>query len=161
MPAAASHCHAQDGRYHEEGGFKTDEEAAKVAAQLELDASRGDWVSSGVAGRTSFAEYVSTLYWPTTQHLEVSTRATYGYYLDKHFLPRFGKIPMRRISPAMIQCPAIRSAPDQADHARRLALICFNLRLSWGLWAVMTRAACARARASGQRKASAAASSRA
>ena len=91
-----------DGRYHEEGGFTTDKEAAKVAARLELDASRGDWVSP-VAGRTSFAEYVSTFYWPTTRHLEVSTRAAYGYYLDKHFLTRFGKIPMRRISPAMIQ----------------------------------------------------------
>ncbi len=91
-----------DGRYHEEGGFKTEREAAKKAAQLELDASRGDW-SSPIAGRTTFADYVSTSYWPTTQHLEVSTRTAYGYYLDKHFLPRFGTLPLRRISPAMIQ----------------------------------------------------------
>jgi integrase len=91
-----------DGRYHEEGGFKTEKEAAKKAAQLELDASRGDWASP-LAGRTTFADYVSASYWPTTQHLEVSTRTAYGYYLDKHFLPRFGTLPMRRISPAMIQ----------------------------------------------------------
>ena len=91
-----------DGRYHEEGGFKTEKQAAKKAAQLELDASRGDWASP-IAGRTTFADYVATSYWPTTAHLEVSTRTAYGYYLDKHFLPRFGTLPVRRISPAMIQ----------------------------------------------------------
>ena len=91
-----------DGRYHEEGGFKTEKEAAKKAAQLELDASRGDWASP-IAGRTTFADYVAISYWPTTAHLEISTRTAYGYYLDKHFLPRFGTVSLRRISPAMIQ----------------------------------------------------------
>jgi len=91
-----------DGRYHEEGGFKTAKEAAKVAVQREHDAARGDWASP-TAGRTSFADYVEDDYWPTTQHLEVSTRTAYRYYLDKHFLPRFGKLPMRRIGPTMIQ----------------------------------------------------------
>ncbi len=57
-----------DGRYHEEGGFKTEKEAAKKAAQLELDASRGDWASP-IAGRTTFADYVAISYWPTTAHL--------------------------------------------------------------------------------------------
>jgi hypothetical protein len=42
-------------------------------------------------------------YWPTTGHLELSTRAGYSYYLDKHFLPGFGAMPMRRITPAVIQ----------------------------------------------------------
>jgi hypothetical protein len=51
----------------------------------------------------TFAEYVRTRYWPTTDHLEVSTRAGYSYYLDKYFLPRFGSMPMRRITPAVIQ----------------------------------------------------------
>ena len=91
-----------DGRYHEEGRFKTEKETAKKAAQLELDASRGDWASP-IAGRTTLADYVSASYWPTTQHREVSTRTAYGYDLDKHFLPRFGTLPMRRISPAMVQ----------------------------------------------------------
>ena len=91
-----------DGRYHEEGGYKTEKEAGKIAAQRELEAARGDWASP-MAGRTTFAEYVATYYWPTTEHLEVSTRTAYRYYLDKHFTPRFGKLPMRRISPTMIQ----------------------------------------------------------
>jgi Phage integrase, N-terminal SAM-like domain len=51
----------------------------------------------------TFAEYVTSRYWPTTGYLEVSTRAGYSYYLDKHFLPRFGAMPMRRITPAVIQ----------------------------------------------------------
>jgi integrase len=91
-----------DGRYHEEGGYKTEKEAAKIAAQRELEAARGDWASP-MAGRTTFADYVTGYYWPTTEHLEVSTRTAYRYYLDKHFIPRFGKLPMRRISPSMIQ----------------------------------------------------------
>jgi integrase len=91
-----------DGRYHEEGGYKAEKEAAKAAARLELEAARGEWTSP-MAGRTTFADYVTTYYWPTTEHLEVSTRTAYQYYLDKHFTPRFGKLPMRRISPTMIQ----------------------------------------------------------
>jgi integrase len=91
-----------DGRYHEEGGYKAEKEAAKAAARLELEAARGEWTSP-MAGRTTFADYVATYYWPTTEHLEVSTRTAYQYYLDKHFTPRFGKLPMRRISPTMIQ----------------------------------------------------------
>src|SRR4051795_13206638 len=70
-----------DGRYHEEGGFKTAKEAARVAARRESDAARGDWVSP-TAGRTTFADYVERTYWPTTAHLEVSTRAAYRYNLD-------------------------------------------------------------------------------
>lgn len=91
-----------DGRYHEEGGFKTAKEAARVAARRESDAARGDWASP-TAGRTTFADYVERTYWPTTAHLEVSTRAAYRYNIDRHFIPRFGKISMRRISPTMIQ----------------------------------------------------------
>ena len=33
----------------------------------------------------------------------MSTRTAYRYYLDKHFLPRFGTLSMRRIGLAMIQ----------------------------------------------------------
>jgi integrase len=91
-----------DGKYHEEGGYRSRRAAEKAAALREVDATRGTW-SSPAAGRTSFATYVEEQYWPTTAHLEVSTRAAYRYYLDKHFLPRFGRLPMRRIAPAVIQ----------------------------------------------------------
>ncbi|MFL6241136.1 MAG: tyrosine-type recombinase/integrase [Actinomycetes bacterium] len=91
-----------DGKYHEEGGFASRRAAAKVADKRETDAIRGDWASP-VAGRLSFTDYVEQHYWATTAHLEVSTRAAYRYYLDKHFLPRFGELSMRRIGPPLIQ----------------------------------------------------------
>jgi integrase len=91
-----------DGRYHEEGGFTSRREADKVGTKREIDGTRGEWASP-IAGRLSFTEYVEEYYWPTTAHLEISTRAAYRYYLDKHFLPRFGELPMRRIGPPIIQ----------------------------------------------------------
>jgi integrase len=101
-----------DGRYHEEGGFRTEREAGRIGARLERDAERGDW-SSPVSGRMTFKRYVETEYWPTTVHLEASTRAAYGYYLDRHFLPRFGDMAMRRISPSHIQSWVNEAAEGQ------------------------------------------------
>ncbi len=36
-------------------------------------------------------------------HLEVCTLAAYRYYLDKHFMPRFAHLPMKRISASTVQ----------------------------------------------------------
>ena len=91
-----------DGRYHEEGGFPSNWEADRVAARREVDAGRGDWTSPA-AGRISFSDYLTRYYWPTTAHLEVSTRAAYRYYLDRHFVPRFGTMAILRISPSVVQ----------------------------------------------------------
>jgi len=91
-----------DGRYHEEGGFPSKREAEKVAGRREVDAGRGDWTSPA-AGRINFNDYLTRYYWPTTAHLEVSTRAAYRYYLDRHFVPRFGSMPILRISPSVVQ----------------------------------------------------------
>ncbi len=68
-----------DGRYHEEGGFPSKREAEKVAARREVDAGRGDWTSPA-AGRINFNDYLTRYYWPTTAHLEVSTRAAYRFF---------------------------------------------------------------------------------
>jgi integrase len=91
-----------DGKYHEEGSFLNRRDAVKAAASQEVDAARGDWTSA-VAGRVNFAEFVARTYWPTTEHLEVSTRAAYRYNLDRHFLPRFGSVQLRKISPELVQ----------------------------------------------------------
>jgi integrase len=91
-----------DGKYHEEGGYASKKQAEKAATRLEVDASRGDWTAPA-SGRMSFSSYLETYYWPTAAHLEVSTRAAYRYYLDKHFIPRFGELSMRRITPPLIQ----------------------------------------------------------
>jgi hypothetical protein len=76
-----------DGKYHEESGFTSRREADRAAGKREVDATRGDWASPA-ASRITFSFYVDGTYWPTTAHLEVTTRAAYRYYLDKHFLPR-------------------------------------------------------------------------
>ena len=91
-----------DGRYHEERGFVSRRDAEKAASQREVNATRGEWASPAT-NRLTFKTYVEDSYWPTTAHLEVSTRAAYRYNLDKHFLPRFGDLPMRRIGPPLIQ----------------------------------------------------------
>ena len=91
-----------DGRYHEQGGFRSERDAERAAGRLERDSERGDF-SSPVNGRMPFDRYVEQLYWPTTAHLEVSTRASYRAVLDKHFSPRFGHMAMRRISASHVQ----------------------------------------------------------
>ncbi len=83
-------------------GSRRKREAEKVAARREVDAGRGDWTSPA-AGRINFGDYLTRYYWPTTAHLEVSTRAAYRYYLDRHFVPRFATMPMLRISPSVVQ----------------------------------------------------------
>jgi hypothetical protein len=45
--------------------------------------------------------------------LEVSTRAAYRYYLDKHFLPTFGHREMRLINPSQYT----GTLPDAGERA--------------------------------------------
>jgi integrase len=91
-----------DGKHHEQGGYSSERAADRAAHQLESDATRGVWASPA-RSKMTFAQYVETYYWPTTAHLELSTRTGYRYYLDNRFLPRFGELPMRRITAAHIQ----------------------------------------------------------
>ena len=53
-------------------------------------------------GRVAFAEYVAKSWWPS-RLLEVSTRAAYRSYLDTHFLPYFGQIPIASTMPSTVQ----------------------------------------------------------
>ncbi len=61
----------------------------------------GTWIDR-TAGRVTFADYVERVWWPS-RHLEVSTRAGYRSYLDKHFLPYFGAMAMAEILPSTVQ----------------------------------------------------------
>ena len=63
--------------------------------------AEGTWFDR-TAGRISFADYVETVWWPSL-HLEITTLAGYRSYLDKHFLPYFGPMPMRDILPSHVQ----------------------------------------------------------
>lgn len=91
-----------DGRRRTAGSFPSKREAEKAADTQEKTISHGNWVDPSESKMT-FREYVDSYYWPTTVHLEVSTRAAYRYYLDKHFLPTFGHRQMRLINPSLVQ----------------------------------------------------------
>jgi hypothetical protein len=53
-------------------------------------------------GQVTFAEYVETV-WLPSKHVETSTLAAYRSYLDKHFIPTFGRRPMGKILPSEVQ----------------------------------------------------------
>jgi integrase len=53
-------------------------------------------------GEVTFAEYVETVWLPSKQ-VETSTLAAYRSYLDKHFIPVFGRRPMGKILPTEVQ----------------------------------------------------------
>ena len=91
-----------DGRWHEEGRYRSCRDAERAAMLLEANAERGIGVAA-VDARLRFQEYAETRYWPTTAHLSPTTRAVYRVYLDKHFLPAFGALPLRRVTAPIIQ----------------------------------------------------------
>jgi len=68
-------------------------EEAKVREGVCHDHSRGE---------VTFAEYVETVWLPSKQ-VETSTLAAYRSYLDKHFIPTFGRRPMGKILPSEVQ----------------------------------------------------------
>ena len=74
-----------DGRRRTAGSFTSKREAERAADAQERTILDGNWVDPSQSKMT-FREYVDGYYWPTTAHLEVSTRAAYRYYLDRRFL---------------------------------------------------------------------------
>jgi Phage integrase, N-terminal SAM-like domain len=50
----------------------------------------------------TFAQYVEEIWWPS-RHLEVTTKAGYRSYLDRHFVPYFGDMPLADILPSTVQ----------------------------------------------------------
>ena len=91
-----------DGRRRTAGSFTNKRDAEKAADAQESTIRDGAWVDP-TNSKTTFKEYVDTYYWPTTVHLEVSTRTAYRFYLDKHFLPEFEHRQMRLINPSLVQ----------------------------------------------------------
>ena len=89
------------GRQRSAGTFSSRREAERAGRQAEGAMDSGSWVDRS-AGRISFADYVERVWWPS-RHLEVSTRAGYRSYLDKHFLPYFGAMAIADILPSTVQ----------------------------------------------------------
>ena len=89
------------GRQRSAGTFTSRREAEKAGRQAENKLEQGTWVDP-VSGKTTFAVYVEKVWWPSRQ-LEASTKAGYRSYLDKHFIPFFGRLPMADILPSTVQ----------------------------------------------------------
>jgi integrase len=89
------------GRTRSAGTFADERRALAAAIRAEGKVAEGVWFDRA-AGRVSFADYVETVWWPSL-HLEVTTLAGYRSYLDKHFLPHFGPMPMGDVLPSHVQ----------------------------------------------------------
>jgi integrase len=89
------------GKKRSAGTFPSRREATAEGRRAESRVESGVWIDR-TSGRTTFRDYVEKVWWPSRQ-LEVSTRAGYRSYLDKHFLPFFGDIPMSEILPSTVQ----------------------------------------------------------
>ena len=89
------------GRTRSAGIFDGKREAEREARKAEGKIASGEWVDP-VDGKLTFERYVEDYWWPSRQ-LEVSTRAAYRSYLDKHFLPYFGHRAMASITTTAIE----------------------------------------------------------
>ena len=90
-----------DGLKRTAGTYASRREAVKAGRRSDGKVEDGTWISPA-AGCVSFRDYVEQCWWPS-RHLEVSTRAAYRSYLDRHFLPFFGDRSMSSITPSTVQ----------------------------------------------------------
>lgn len=89
------------GKKRSAGTFPSRREATAEGRRAESKVESGAWIDRAF-GRTTFRDYVEKVWWPS-RHLEVSTRAGYRSYFDKHFLPFFGDMPMAEVLPSTVQ----------------------------------------------------------
>src|SRR5687767_4502398 len=90
-----------DGRQRSAGTFSSRRAAERAAHREEAKVREGAWHDHS-RGQVTFADYVETVWLPSKQ-VETSTLAAYRSYLDKHFIPTFGRRPMGKILPSEIQ----------------------------------------------------------
>jgi integrase len=90
-----------EGRQRSAGTYSSRRAAVRAANREEAKVRDGAWHDHS-RGQVTFAEYVETV-WLPAKHVEASTLAAYRSYLDKHFLPLFGRRPMGKILPSEIQ----------------------------------------------------------
>lgn len=103
-----------DGRQRSGGGFSTRRDAERAAAKLEQRAAAGTLADSS-RGRLTFAAYVEKYYWPAAQHLEPTTLAGYRSNLDRHFIPRLGRVPMNKIVASTVQAWVNEVSTEEED----------------------------------------------
>lgn len=89
------------GQQRSAGTFTSERAALRAGRRAESRVETGGWIDQS-SGRITFRDYVETV-WLPSRHVEVSTLAGYHSYLDKHFLPFFGRRPMADILPSTVQ----------------------------------------------------------
>ena len=113
-----------EGRQRSAGTYSSRRAAERAANREEAKVSEGAWHDHS-RGQVTFADYVETVWLPSKQ-VETSTLAAYRSYLDKHFIPTFGRRPMGKILPSEIQRwvttatdgrPLRRQCPEVPHHA--------------------------------------------
>lgn len=90
-----------DDRERSAGTFTSKREAERAARKAEGKIEADEWIDPA-DGKLTFERYVEDWWWPSRQ-LEVSTRAAYRSYLDKHFLPYFGPRAMASITTTAVE----------------------------------------------------------
>ena len=78
-----------EGRQRSAGTYSSRRAAERAAHREEAKVRDGAWHDHS-RGQVTFAEYVETVWLPSKQ-VETSTLAAYRSYLDKHFIPTFGR----------------------------------------------------------------------
>jgi len=90
-----------EGRQRSAGTYSSRRAAERAAHREEAKVRDGAWHDHS-RGQVTFAEYVEAVWLPSKQ-VETSTLAAYRSYLDKHFIPTFGRRPMGKILPSEVQ----------------------------------------------------------
>jgi integrase len=90
-----------EGRQRSAGTYSSRRAAERAGDREEAKVGQGTWHDHS-RGQVTFAEYVETVWLPSKQ-VETSTLAAYRSYLDKHFIPAFGRRPMGKILPSEVQ----------------------------------------------------------
>ncbi len=99
------------GRTRSAGTFDSKRVALREARAAEAAIESGSWIDPS-NGKITFREYVQEHWWPS-RHLELTTKAAYRSYLDRHFLPFFGEMPMRSIMPSTVQAWVTQAAASE------------------------------------------------
>jgi len=90
-----------EGRQRSAGTYPSHRAALRAANREEGKVREGAWHDHS-RGHVTFADYVTTV-WLPSKHVETTTLAAYRSYLDKHFLPTFGKVAMGKVLPSQVQ----------------------------------------------------------
>jgi len=90
-----------EGRQRSAGTYSSRRAAERAGNREEANVGQGTWHDHS-RGQVTFAEYVETVWLPSKQ-VETTTLAAYRSYLDKHFIPVFGRRPMGKILPSQVQ----------------------------------------------------------